>query len=39
MTFQGKKMYLGSFEIIADAAKARKAAAEEYHKPMLEKHI
>ena len=38
ITFQGKKISLGRFDIIEDAAKARKAAEEKYHKPMLEKY-
>jgi len=36
--FQGKKIVLGYFVNIKDAAAARKKGEEKYHKPMLEKY-
>jgi hypothetical protein len=36
--FQGKVYKLGFYEFIEDAAKARKEAEEQYHKPMIEKY-
>lgn len=36
--FQGRRIYLGSFKELDDAAKARKEAEETYFRPMLEKY-
>ena len=38
ITFRRKKIVLGRFRTIEEAAKARKAAEEIYFKPVLEKH-
>ena len=36
--FKGKATYLGRYDNVEDAAKARKAAEEKYFKPILEKY-
>lgn len=36
--FQGKNIYLGVYDKLEDAVKARKIAEEKYYKPMLEKY-
>lgn len=35
---KGKKIYLGSYKELADAAKARKEAEEKYYKPIIDKY-
>lgn len=34
--FKGKQIFLGNYDDLEDAAAARKAAEEKYHKPILE---
>ncbi|MGI6537795.1 MAG: hypothetical protein ACOX22_05580 [Caldicoprobacterales bacterium] len=36
--FQGKVHYLGGYDNIEDAAKARREAEEKYHIPIIEKY-
>lgn len=38
LTFQKKKYYLGAYDKIEDATRARKEAEDKYHKPILEKY-
>lgn len=38
LTFQGKRHYLGTYDKIEDAAKARREAEEKYHIPIVEKY-
>lgn len=35
---KGKKIYLGSYKELSDAAKARKEAEEKYYKPIIDKY-
>lgn len=38
LTFQKKRYYLGAYDKIEDATRARKEAEDKYHKPILEKY-